>query len=182
MTFFKENSYTVVRLGLNQFGMAIFGLVVTMACVRITSDSESTTLVALSGLLATLMYWFLLYSVCWTEGGTHRIRVDGGREKKMIYGGALLGLMANSVNLLLGIVYTVSYYINTTVAIDVSNVLNAVLRIFHSMYLGLLVAGNLTGPIPFLLIPVLGIGVCQISYLLGYHQINLFSFTKKSPK
>lgn len=180
MTFFKENSYTVVRLGLNQFGMAIFGLVVTMACVRITTNSESTTLVALSGLLATLMYWFLLYSVCWTEGGSHRIRVDGGREEKRIYGGAILGLLANTVNLLLGIVYTVSYYIDSSAAIDVSNVLNAILRVFHSMYLGLLVAGNLTGPIPFLLIPLIGIGVCQVSYLLGYHQVNLFSIAKKS--
>ncbi|MBO5111565.1 MAG: hypothetical protein J6D21_12730 [Clostridia bacterium] len=178
MKFIKENSYTVVRLGLNQFGMAVFGLIVTMACVNL----DNMTLTTLGGLLSTLMFWFLIYTVCWNEGGKHRIRVDGGREPKRIFNGALLGLLANALNLLLGIVYTVTYYIDTTAAIDISNMLNAILRIFHAMYLGLLVAGGMIGPIPFLLIPVLGVAVCQISYLLGYHQINFLFIARKNAK
>ncbi|MBQ9121123.1 MAG: hypothetical protein IJY12_02025 [Clostridia bacterium] len=180
MKFIKENSYTVVRLGLNQFGMAVFGFIVTMACAYI----NNSTLTTLGGLLATLMFWFLLYTVCWTEGGKHRIRVDGGRETKRIYNGALLGLLANSINLLLGIVYLITYYIGSTQewAGNIAFMLNAILRIFHAMYLGLLMAGGLGGPIPFVIIPLIGILVCQISYLLGYHQINFLFMTKKSSK
>ena len=180
MKFIKENSYTVVRLGLNQFGMAVFGFIVTMACTNI----GNTTLVTLSGLLATLMFWFLLYTVCWTEGGKHRIRVDGGRENKRIFNGALLGLLANAINLLLGLVYTVTTVIGATQewAGNIAFMLNAILRIFHAMYLGLLVAGGLGGPIPFLIIPLIGILVCQLSYLLGYHQINFLFIAKKTAK
>ena len=178
MTFFKENSYTVVRLGLNQFGMAVFGLIVTMACIGMGNSA----LITLSGLLATLMYWFLVYTVCWTEGANHRIRVDGGKEQKRIWNGAALGLFANVINILLAVVFTVTYYIGATQewAGNIAYMTNAILRIFHAMYLGLLMAGDLGGPIPFLIIPCIGIGVCQLSYLLGYHQINFLFMVKKT--
>lgn len=177
MTFFRENSYTVVRLGLNQFGMAMFGLVVSFA------TSANKTLLVLGGILAMLMYWFLLYSVCWTEGGQHRIRVDGGREKKSLLNGVKLGLAANAVNLVLSIVYAVCYSIGPLYewAANVALVLNAVLRIFFGMYLGIISAAGIRFSCVFLVISLIGILVCEASYLLGYRQTKfLFSAKKRA--
>lgn len=175
MTFFRENSYTVVRLGLNQFGMAMFGLVVSFA------TSANKTLLILGGVLAMLMYWFLLYSVCWTEGGQHRIRVDGGREKKSLLNGVKLGLAANILNLLLSVVYIVCYSMGTLYewAANIAYALNAILRMFFGMYLGIMSGAGIRFSCVFLVISLIGILVCEVSYLLGYRQTKFFFSSKK---
>ena len=57
MDSYKKNGYQVIRLGLYQFGMTLFGLVVAMA------TSTSDTLVFWTGVFSALFYLYLIYSL-----------------------------------------------------------------------------------------------------------------------
>ena len=76
MKFFKDNAPLIGRLFVNQVGMTIFGLVLSMA-----AQSKKTILFWIS-IFAVCFYLCLIYSVMWEEGAKDAIRIEQGRKRK----------------------------------------------------------------------------------------------------
>ena len=54
--FFTRYSYTAVKLFLNQFAIALFGVGLAFACAK----AQNTTLLYVTGVFSVLFYLFLL--------------------------------------------------------------------------------------------------------------------------
>ena len=91
----KEHRGTVLKFQVNQFALALFSLMVFV----FTMQNKFTMFFC--GLFTMAFYWYLIYHLMWNIGGKDRIRVDGGRAKKIRWKGFYIGLLANLFNLLL---------------------------------------------------------------------------------
>ena len=161
MKFFKENSYDVVRLFINQIGIAIFSMIIYTAVgmVSPTTDAEvmaSTTtktdnsvsspnLGAYIGIsiFAMIFYFSLLYTVTWELGAKDKIRIDGGRlDRKTIRNkGTKLALLANIPNFILSFISALTwglYLLGVEAMQGVALIFNIITRLLMSMYLGVL--------------------------------------------
>ncbi len=106
MTFWKNNSYDIVRLFINQIGITIFSSVMYFA-VELTNINEQTTgneiLVAIS-IFATLFYLVLIYTASWEYGAKDKIKIDSGKLTYSSSKGALLSVYANIPNFMLALI------------------------------------------------------------------------------
>ena len=96
---FKTRSYEMVRMFLNQFATAIFGLVLALAAGR----AESVALRNVTSACAIVFYLFLLYTMTWELGFADRAAVESGRKPAKPWTGVLLSVCANFINWLLAI-------------------------------------------------------------------------------
>ncbi len=142
MRFFKENSYDIVRLYINQFGITIFSLMLYFS-VSIVKDANWTlTLYFLVSVFSTLFFFALIYYASWEFGAKDRIRIDSGR---MIYNknkGLYLGLLAGVPNFLFAILSILGKGIYLLSGIGFFNIIfaifNILLRFTSAMYMGVL--------------------------------------------
>ncbi len=201
MRFFKNNSYDIVRLYINQIGIMIFSMVLYTA-VGIIEDPVLNLRIRMAlSVFATLFYLVLIYTVMWEIGAKDKIKVDGGRQKKEPLKGTLMGLFANIPNFILAglTVIFVSVILGgsegTGNAFAVSNL---ILRFHSSMYLGIiqgLTPSNtvaevinyndyLVESILFLVIPLVSVATTHLAYTLGSKDKKLFGFlsSKKTNK
>ena len=105
--FLKENSYSMVKMFVNQIGMPVFGTMLALA------TAGNPTLLLCSSIFAILFYLFLLYSVGWEIGAKDKIRIDGGRMTEFPAKGFLIALGANLPNLLLAVLMGAGALIST---------------------------------------------------------------------
>ena len=68
MTFFKDNSYNIVKMYLYQFGMTFFGMITSLA-----SHNNAGLFLTVS-IYASVFYLGLLYVMTWDLGAKERIR------------------------------------------------------------------------------------------------------------
>ena len=108
MRFIKNNSYNIIRLILNQFGMMVFGLVLSFATAG-TGNSVSDKLLLLVSIFATGFYMVLIYAMMWEQGARDIIRVESGRMKLDKYYGTKLSLCANIPNLILALLVLLGF-------------------------------------------------------------------------
>lgn len=111
MRFIKENFHNIVKLFINQIGVAIFAFFLYTAVGMIEDASIKTTLNIVVSLLSILFFCFLLYTVAWEWGAKDKIRIDGGRLKEFKAKGALISLYANVINFFAALVSFVSILI-----------------------------------------------------------------------
>ena len=103
MTFFKDNSYNIVRMMLYQFGMTILGAITAMAA------QKHATLFLIVSIYASVFYIGLLYSTTWDLGGKDRIRADAGRIRGDRTAGLKMALFANIPNFLVLLLVAVGF-------------------------------------------------------------------------
>ncbi len=132
--FFKDNSYNIIKLFLNQIGITVFGTMLALA------TSNNSSLLLASSIFSTAFLLVLDYNVCWEIGAKDKIRIDGGRFKPMPAKGAVLSVLANIPNLLLSVLMGIGVLIGTAAAETVSVVCNAIARLLNGMYLGIIKA------------------------------------------
>lgn len=180
MDLYKKQGYQVVRLGLYQFGMTLFGLVVSMA----TRDPENirSPLFLCSGAFSALFYLYLIYSLVYELGQKDGIKIEAGKKEYKPLTGLWLALAANALNILLGILSFVGKIIfdanGAMWAGQLYGVANAIAKFIQGMYVALLTLimdasyANLLTPIP-------GIIVCTFGYILGVKYCNGFRKPKK---
>ena len=194
MRFVKENSYEIVRLMLNQFAMAVFGLVLTFA-TRMATDGAFTTLTLAASLLSIGLYLYVLYATVQELGAKDKIRIDGGRAKADKLRGMKLMLWAQIPNFIMLFFMLLGYllfYVFTTNAAGggMLAITNVLMYFFQSMYNGLIGAfvgteessrNYLMSFLLYLFSVVPGILVCYGSYIMGLKDKTLSSlFRKKS--
>lgn len=142
MRFFKENSYDIVRLYINQFGITIFSLMLYFSVSIVMDANWTLTLYLLVSVFSTLFFFALIYFAAWEFGAKDRIRVDAGRMQYSKYKGLYLGLFAGVPNFLFAVlsvlgkgIYILSNGGFFDVVFSVSNIL---LRFSSAMYMGAL--------------------------------------------
>ncbi len=197
MRFFKENSGTIIKLIVNQLGIAIFAFFLYTAAGAIQSENGGTKLminVAISA-FATLFYFVLIYYIMWEIGGKDKIRIDGKRMERRPAKGMLIGLWANVPNIVimsLALVFLVVYMMTGSDALmSAFAVLNAIFRIFVSMYLGILMGiaapfeadinmYYLIQTLGFIVFSFISSLVIHFSYIRGLNDKRFFKVHKNS--
>lgn len=102
--FWCEYSYDAVRLFLNQFVTAIFGLVLALAA-GMMGDEKNFGLMAATSVGATLFYLFLTYLSAWSVGSRDRLSVETGKRKLNLLYPLFTSLLANSLNYVAVLLY-----------------------------------------------------------------------------
>ena len=187
MRFFKENSDSIIKLYINQIGIAIFAMFLYTA-----SDENSRVLRTIISVFSLLFYFVLIYNVAWEIGAKDKIRIDAGRLDMDKKKGILLGVYANIPNfIVVGVaVLMMALFMTTGVKGFKSTfaILNLIFRIFMSMYLGLVQvltgfkdtdSAYLIQTVIFLLFSVLSALITHLSYLLGLKDFTLFRSAKQ---
>ena len=176
--FWKENAGIIGKMIVNQIGMTIFGLLLSLA------TGFNSTLLLLSSLFAIGFYMCLLYMMSWDYGARDKIRVDGGRMTYFPYKGVLLSLYANVLNILLALCAIVGYYNTSSFeegipawAANLWFISNSAARFLQAMYLGFLkIVFPDDNPFGLLLIVVPALFFCGLGYFLGLKNRRLFGF------
>ncbi|MBQ7322175.1 MAG: hypothetical protein IJW99_08770 [Clostridia bacterium] len=166
--FFKKHSYDMMKMFLNQFAVAIFGLVLALA----TGMAEKSTLQIASSVAAIVFYMFLLYAMTFEIGLKDKTSVDYGRSKASPLTGLYISLCANSLNFLLAILITVGYLSSSQFLSNVGGGATVVALLVEGMYTGLL-AVNVGGiPLnslvwPFFAIIIPALVISAVGYYFG---------------
>ena len=86
MRFFKENSYEIVRLFLNQIALAVFGIVLFSATLM-AGDGQYTYLTLLASIGSVLFYLYILFATLRDLGAKDKIRIEGtGKDEDKNWG------------------------------------------------------------------------------------------------
>lgn len=192
MRYFREHSRLISRLFINQVGMTIFGVILTLAVMRST-DNNLTLTVAVS-IFSILFYLCLIYNVMWEEGARNVIRVNAGRMEKIPCFSLKAALFASVPNFVLAALLVLGYVLAYPLALDFGKSLYAtmhiILGLFEAMYVGLF--GAVLGAFPdtatqslvacglYTLSSLPMILVSMLAYRFGEKSIYIFG--KRKPK
>ena len=177
--FFKENSYLIVRLVVFQLGIMIMGIITGFATVNM----DASWVYPASSVFCVTFYLFLICTIGYENGQKDGIRIETGKMKLNPMRYFLIGLVANSLNILLGILTVffrlmmedapffgrlqagVVYYPDW--ARGGYAICNMIARGIQSMYLGITQTLSFENSIFLLVIPIPAILAIGISYLVG---------------
>ncbi|MBQ5725202.1 MAG: hypothetical protein IIV80_03505, partial [Clostridia bacterium] len=101
--FFERYSYDCVRMLLNQVAISVFGFAMAVTSIQAKSD----TLLLVTGIAAVIFYLSLTYGTAWKVGSGDKLSVEYGKRPYRPLTGLLVSLVANSINLILGILITI---------------------------------------------------------------------------
>ena len=171
--FWKDNSYVIVKLILNQLAIVIFS-----ALLAATYPYQFIYL--MTSVFSILFYLFLASTVVYEIGAKDCIRIEAGRMKATPWRGFWVGLCAGSLNVLIGIVIGVAalFKASGNLAERVYAVCVALARIGQAMYLGVINVFHL-GAWCYLIIPLPAIFVCPLVYYLAQRGVLAFRSNKK---
>ena len=194
MKIFKENSYDIVKLYVNQLGIMIFSMLLYTAVGSFENESLSGKLSIFVSVFSICFYLVLVYYAVWEIGAKDKIRIDGGRMEPCKNKGLVMGLFANVPNLVLGVFSVLFLSIFLVSGNDgiyaAFLVFNTIMRFHASMFLGVitaLVPGATTATsvdyteflieaILFTVLPLVSAAVTQLAYNLGMREKKIFSF------
>ena len=194
MKIFKENSYDIVRLYINQLGIMIFSMLLYTAVGSFDNEKLSSALSIFVSVFSICFYLVLVYYVVWEIGAKDKIRIEGGRAEPCKHKGLVMGLFANIPNLVLGLITVLFLAIFLATGNNVINsvflVFNLITRFHASMYLGVITAvvptGLSAGPIDYIemlvetvlftVLPFVSVSVTHLAYSLGSKEKKLLSF------
>lgn len=161
--FIKKNYRFALKLFANQVGMTIFGLMVIIATKMLSQKIGNDVIYHCAGVLSILMYVYLIYTAVWEKGSEDKIRIDSGKIKENKLYGLYVSLLANSLNLIMGIIIAVCALLQNTSLHDACVIINSYV---NGMYLTVI---NLMAPSPYthLLITLPAIIVSTLSYISG---------------
>ena len=197
MKFLKENSYDVVKLIINQIGIAIFSMVLYTAVGILDDDALTSKIKVLLSIFATAFYFVLLYTSSWDLGAKDKTRVDSGKLERRASKGTVLALFANLLNIVLAsaAALMLGLYMlgNGDAYLSVFNVINVILRLACSMYLGILQGvfisfeANtnlyfLLQSVGYIITPLFAVLVTHFGYVMGLNEKRIFPQTKNTGK
>jgi hypothetical protein len=177
--FFNEYGKIVSKILINHIAMTVFGIIVLI------STSKSKALFHASGVLAILMYMFLLYMIMWELGAQNKVRVEAGRIKNDKLLGLKISLVANSAFILISLVEMVLWFFATPDAVTGVNnacgILKIIMNYIYGMYLSISSLAPNFGAM-HLLLAIPSILCCTFSYLAGLSGMKCIFPDKKDNK
>lgn len=174
--FFKDNSYTIVRLMVFQLGADILGLITAFA----TGSMSAAWVFPFSSVFCVCFYLFVIATVCYENGQKDAYRIDAGKIQKQPYKYFLIAFLANVPNLLLALIAFVcrlildlpmsgqidESYASSFLA-NLQEVCVTIARFLQAMYLGIVQSISDRSVILLLIIPIPAIVTAGVSYLVG---------------
>lgn len=169
----------------NQLGMMMFGLVLSMATYN------DDRLHIFTSVFAVLFYMVLLYMMCWEYGQKEKPKVEHGRLPYMPLKGLFMSLCANVINILLTIVLFVGYFNVTDMenqqpawAFNLYDSSRFFALVIQAMYIGLINLhmrwnGGQINPLAFIVIILPSLAASTLGYYLGLKDIRLLGFGKR---
>lgn len=192
MKLLKEHSYDIIKLGLYQFVTSVFAIILDIpVAAEILDASLQTKMLALVSFLAIVLYYYLIYTTAWDWGAKDKIRVDAGRLEPNKYKGAIVGLLANALNMLMAIILFVCIVIGNSASGAVFQVIYYILFIFSFMYYGIFefAFSSLKADVflnyslrcaGYFVLPIIAVLVIHLGYVLGFKERRLFSSNKNA--
>ena len=203
MKFFKENSYDIVKLFINQIGITIFSFMLYTAVATIEDDDLFLRINVFVSVFAILFYFSLLYTAAWDIGAKDKIRIDSGKAVSTPTKGLKIALWANTPNFLLAgfaVAFMGIYMLGGSEWFySVFFILNMLIRFISAMFLGLIqgIFSFLATDDPsnasfchyyfwqtvgFLVGPVLAVFVTDFGYKMGSAEKKIFGFASFQKK
>ena len=194
MRFFKNNSDSIVKLFVNQIGVAIFSMFLYTAAGAINSEDNTRLLIkVLISIFSIAFYYVLIYTVTWEVGAKDKIKIDSGRLEDEKGKGILLGIFANLFNFVIIssalIIYAIFLSGGNEGFKAAFAILNLIFRFFVSMYLGLIqlitsgIANEgtlyLIQTALFLIFSFVSALVTYISYKLGRKDFRIIKYKSR---
>lgn len=99
--FLSDYSFYSVKMLVTQLVVSLFGLMLSMAFSKARSDAGQI----ISSVFAVLFYLFLIYYDSWNIGYKDKLAVGHGRTDRRPINGLYISLLANSVNIILAVVF-----------------------------------------------------------------------------
>lgn len=172
--FFSRYSYTAVKLFLNQFAIALFGVGLAFA----SEGADNKTLLIATSVGAILFYLFLQYAVMWEVGAKDGISAVARGESRRLWRGFAVGVLSNSFNLLCAFLILPGAFAAPDAGVQVmSNAFQFIARMVQGMYMGVM-----TLPLRglqfhdfawvYFAITVPAILVCGLSYIIGNYNLH----------
>ena len=181
-SFFKNHSYDMVTMLLNQIAIALFGFTLVLAAMKINNDALRNV----ASIFSVLFYLVLLYIKAWDIGFKDKISVEQGKKANNSLRGALISLCANAINYVLAILIMLRALLPSVSAFEsIGGVAQAIAVFVQGMYTGILV--NPVGGAPlntywisYFIIPLPAILVCGLAYYFGLHDVKYTGFFHKN--
>ena len=172
--FFAKYSYTVFKLFLNQFAIALFGVALFSACSR----TENKTLVLITGIMSILFYLFLQYAVMWEVGAKDGITAAARNTSRGLWRGVVISLLANVLNLLLALVIAIgAFAVQGGKLHGIASVCKVISLFLQGMYMGVLsmdVGGTMlkVHVWPYFAIVLPAVLICTVAYVIGSYGLH----------
>ena len=177
--FFEKYSYESVRLFLNQFAISLLGLTLTLA----SSMMGSRPLAIITSILSICFYLFLQYTVAWGVGAQDKISIECGNAKRDMKIPVLMWLIANSINLLIAICFTVGFLFKHIEffgnMVFISRVAAFILEGEYNGVLSIKIVGDwalASIPVSYFLITVPSLVIVILGYSMGLRGKGHFNF------
>ncbi len=123
-----------MKLFVSQMAISVFGLVLAIACAKI-----GKTMQVVSSVGAVVFYLFLIYTSMWEVGSKDKFGIDYGKFEAKPLTGIWIGLLANSLNLLLALVITVCLsFADGGVLSSIGGLSSSIAIFIEGMYSGIL--------------------------------------------
>lgn len=180
--FFKNHSYDMITMLLNQIAIAMFGFTLVLAAMKIDNDALRNV----TSIFSILFYLVLLYIKAWDIGFKDKISVEQSKKANNPMRGALISLCANAINYFLAIFIMLRALLpNVSFFKSIGGVAQAIAVFAQGMYTGVLV--NQVGGAPlnaywisYFIIPLPAILVCGLAYYFGLHDVKHTGFFHKN--
>ena len=177
--FFEDGIDIIIKMLVTQLGMTMFGIMITMTALVVPgfAGQGKNSLTLIASITAVVFYMFLLYIHVWEKGARDKIKIDGGRLEKNNLKGLYLSLVANSLNILLGLIMCATYYFidfskqSPSLVYQIYGIVNDVARMIQGMFIGILnyisPDAKAISPICFILITFPALFISSFGYYLG---------------
>ena len=188
-SFFKQYSYSMIKMFVNQFAISIFGSVLSLA----TSAAQNRVLSMVVSAFAIAFYLFLIYTMTWEIGAKDRISVDVGKKPYRPHTGVLISLVANIPNFLIAIIFTCVFPFKGTVELagSIASAVMVFAMFLEGMFCGLALEISIPGGDilwhywwTFFLIIIPALVTSWIAYFAGFKNFRILAqfFNKHAAK
>ena len=177
--FFKEYGSIISKILINHIAMMIFGIIVLIAAKGIND-----VLFHIAGVVAILMYMFLLYMIMWELGSKDSVRVETQRMKRDNLLGLKISLVANAIFIVMAVVLLILSFFITEGESGINNVcgvIKIILHYFFGMYLSITYLAPSFYAI-YLIVIIPAIVCCTLSYIAGVSGKKCLFPDKKKDK
>jgi len=164
LSFLKKNGSMIVKLMVNQLGMAIFGFSVIGAITMYAGEgSDSGLLIGVATAVSVLFYSFIIFVITNDVGASDKIRVDAGRMERDNLLGLKWALCSNIINYILAVVILIAHFAG---ADELYGTVAPITALIQAPFMGL--PGFMpNNPLAFFIMPAVPTAVCTLGYYLG---------------
>ena len=131
LDFIKKYSYQVVRNVIMQVAMVIFALMISFPF----ADDGKELYLMLSSVFALVFYMCLIYTTQWDLGFSDSVKIEAGRFEFDKLLGLKISLLANIINIILGIIILISSFIPAAESLNANSA--AVATFIQAYYAGI---------------------------------------------